>query len=80
MANAIKSDVMQNVVNGAVAEGSKPAVVAKADDLVLNTKQLAVIGNSVNLFIFRLFRRKAREYFANSGRVKPPRNKSGGKM
>lgn len=51
MANAIKSDVMQNVVNGAVAEGSKPAVVVKADDLALNAKQLAVIGNSVNLFI-----------------------------
>lgn len=48
MANAIKSDVMQNVVNGSVAEGSKPAVVAKADDLVLNSKQLALIGESVD--------------------------------
>lgn len=49
----IKSDVMQQVVNGSIAEGSKVAVVKSADDveLVLNTKQLAIVGESVNLFI-----------------------------
>jgi hypothetical protein len=49
----IKSDVMQQVVNGSIANGSKVAVVASADnaELVLNSKQLAVVGESVNLFI-----------------------------
>jgi hypothetical protein len=49
----IKSDVMQAVVNGSIANGSKVAVVASADnaELVLNSKQLAVVGESVNLFI-----------------------------
>ena len=49
----IKSNVMQQVVMGSIAEGSKPAVVSSAKDveLVLNQKQLAVVGDSVNLFI-----------------------------
>ena len=49
----IKSDVMQQVVNGSIANGSKVAVVVSADDveLVLNSKQLAVVGESVNQFI-----------------------------
>jgi hypothetical protein len=54
MANTpIKSDVMQQVVNGSIAEGSKVAVVKSVADveLVLNTKQLAIVGESVNLFI-----------------------------
>jgi len=54
MANTpIKSDVMQQVVNGSIANGSKVAVVTSADDveLVLNSKQLAVVGESVNQFI-----------------------------
>jgi hypothetical protein len=54
MANTpIKSDVMQAVVMGSIAEGSKPAVVssAKAVDVVLNQKQLATVGETVNLFI-----------------------------
>ena len=48
----IKSDVMQQVVMGSIAEGSKPAVVSSAKDveLVLNQKQLAIVGESVNLF------------------------------
>lgn len=46
----IKSDVMQQVVMGSIAEGSKPSKVASAKDaeLVLNSKQLATIGDSVN--------------------------------
>lgn len=50
---AIKSDVMQAVVNGSIAEGSKVAIVKSADDvaLTLNQKQLATVGDSVNLFI-----------------------------
>jgi hypothetical protein len=54
MANTpIKSDVMQQVVNGSIAEGSKVAVVKSANDveLILNTKQLAIVGESVNQFI-----------------------------
>jgi hypothetical protein len=54
MANTpIKSDVMQQVVMGSIANGSKPAVVVSADnaELVLNSKQLAIVGESVNLFI-----------------------------
>ena len=47
----IKSNVMQQVVNGSIAEGSKPAVVAVSDELVLNSKQLALIGTSVKEFI-----------------------------
>jgi len=49
----IKSNVMQQVVMGSIAEGSKVAVVKSADDvaLVLNQKQLATVGDSVNLFI-----------------------------
>jgi hypothetical protein len=49
----IKSDVMQQVVMGSIAEGSKVAVVKSANDveLSLNSKQLAVVGESVNLFI-----------------------------
>lgn len=43
----IKSDVMQQMVNGSIAEGSKPAKVASASDVVLNQKQLATIGESV---------------------------------
>jgi hypothetical protein len=43
----IKSDVMQQVVMGSIAEGSKPAKVASASDVVLNQKQLATIGESV---------------------------------
>jgi len=48
----IKSNVMQQVVMGSIAEGSKPAVVSSAKDieLVLNQKQLAIVGESVNLF------------------------------
>lgn len=44
---------MQQMVNGSIAEGSKPAKVASAKDveLVLNSKQLAVVGDSVDLFI-----------------------------
>lgn len=50
---AIKNDVMQQMVNGSIAEGSKPAVVSSADDveLVLNQKQLASIGESVKATI-----------------------------
>lgn len=50
---AIKNDVMQQMVNGSIAEGSKPSKVASASDveLVLNSKQLATIGDSVNLYI-----------------------------
>lgn len=46
----IKSDVMQQVVMGSIAEGSKPAKVSSVKDaeLVLNSKQLATIGDSVN--------------------------------
>jgi hypothetical protein len=54
MANTpIKSDVMQAVVMGSIAEGSKPATVtsAKAIEVVLNQKQLATVGETVNLFI-----------------------------
>jgi hypothetical protein len=54
MANTpIKSDVMQAVVMGSIAEGSKPAVVSSIKDvaLTLNQKQLATVGESVNLFI-----------------------------
>jgi hypothetical protein len=49
----IKSDVMQQMVSGSIAEGSKVAVVASANnaELVLNTKQLALIGTSVKEFI-----------------------------
>jgi hypothetical protein len=49
----IKSDVMQQMVNGSIAEGSKIAKVVSASDveLVLNTKQLALIGTSVKEFI-----------------------------
>ena len=49
----IKSDVMQQVVMGSIAEGSKPAKVVSSNDveLVLNTKQLALIGTSVKEFI-----------------------------
>lgn len=49
----IKSDVMQAVVMGSIAEGSKPAKVISPSDveLVLNTKQLALIGTSVKEFI-----------------------------
>ena len=49
----IKSNVMQQMVNVSIAEGSKPAVVSSAKDveLVLNSKQLATIGDSVDLFI-----------------------------
>lgn len=49
----IKSDVMQAVVMGSIAEGSKPAKVVSADDveLMLNSKQLALIGTSVKEFI-----------------------------
>jgi hypothetical protein len=49
----IKSDVMQQVVMGSIAEGSKPSKVVSADDveLVLNQKQLASIGDSVNATI-----------------------------
>jgi hypothetical protein len=49
----IKSNVMQQVVMGSIAEGSKPSKVVSADDvaLVLNQKQLATVGDSVNLFI-----------------------------
>jgi hypothetical protein len=50
---AIKNDVMQQVVMGSIAEGSKPAKVVSADDveLVLNQKQLASIGDSVKATI-----------------------------
>ena len=50
---AIKNDVMQQMVNGSIAEGSKPAIVSSADDveLVLNQKQLASIGESVKATI-----------------------------
>ena len=50
---AIKNDVMQIMVDGAIAEGSKPAVVKSADDvqLALNTKQLALIGDTVKEFM-----------------------------
>jgi hypothetical protein len=50
---AIKSDVMQQMVSGSIAEGSKVAVVASANnaELVLNSKQLALIGTSVKEFI-----------------------------
>ena len=50
---AIKNDVMQQMVNVSIAEGSKPASVSSAKDveLVLNSKQLATIGDSVNLYI-----------------------------
>jgi hypothetical protein len=49
----IKSDVMQQMVNGSIAEGSKIAKVVSADDieLALNSKQLALIGTSVKEFI-----------------------------
>jgi len=49
----IKSDVMQQVVMGSIAEGSKPSKVVSADDveLSLNQKQLASIGDSVNATI-----------------------------
>lgn len=49
----IKSNVMQQVVMGSIAEGSKPAVVSSAKDvsLVLNQKQLATVGETVKLFI-----------------------------
>ena len=49
----IKSNVMQQVVMGSIAEGSKPAKVISADDveLVLNQKQLSSIGDSVNATI-----------------------------
>jgi hypothetical protein len=49
----IKSDVMQQVVNGSIANGSKVAVVASANnaELVLNQKQLASIGDSVKATI-----------------------------
>jgi hypothetical protein len=49
----IKSDVMQQVVMGSIAEGSKPAKVVSASDveLALNQKQLALIGTSVKEFI-----------------------------
>jgi len=45
----IKSNVMQQMVNGSIAEGSKPAKVISANDteLSLNQKQLATIGESV---------------------------------
>lgn len=48
---AIKNDVMQKMVIGAVAEGSKPAVVAVSDELVLNAKQLALLGTSVKEYL-----------------------------
>jgi hypothetical protein len=54
MANTpIKNDVMQQMVMGSIAEGSKPAKVISPDDveLVLNQKQLALIGTSVKEFI-----------------------------
>jgi len=49
----IKSNVMQQVVMGSIAEGSKPSKVVSADDveLSLNQKQLASIGDSVNATI-----------------------------
>jgi hypothetical protein len=49
----IKSDVMQQVVNGSIANGSKVAVVSSVNnvELVLNTKQLASIGDSVSATI-----------------------------
>lgn len=49
----IKSNVMQQVVMGSIAEGSKPAKVISSDDveLSLNQKQLASIGDSVNATI-----------------------------
>ena len=48
---SIKNDVMQLMVDGAVAEGSKPAVVAKSDEVKLDSKQLALIGESVKEYI-----------------------------
>jgi hypothetical protein len=49
----IKSDVMQQMVNVSIAEGSKPAKVISPSDveLILNQKQLALIGTSVKEFI-----------------------------
>ena len=48
---SIKNDVMQLMVDGAVAEGSKPAMVAKSDEVKLDSKQLALIGESVKEYI-----------------------------
>jgi hypothetical protein len=47
MANAIKNDVMQNMVNGSLAQASKP----EGEVVMLNKDAFARIGNLVNGFI-----------------------------
>jgi hypothetical protein len=47
---SIKNDAMQLMVNGALAEGSKPAKVMDTE-LVLDTKQKSLLGGSVDAHI-----------------------------